>query len=155
MYNGAPAMQAEKITDDAISAIQSGKYDFIKINIANPDMVGHTGDFDAVVVACKTADECIGRLVETCRVEGANLIITADHGNAEIMKYENGSPHTSHTNSPVPFVVLPFGVKDSSVKVKDGRFGLTNIASTVCDLLGVQTDPRFNESIIEVTETGR
>jgi len=158
MYNSAPKMQAQKILDTAIEAIESGKHDFIKLNIANPDMVGHTGDFDAVVVACKTADDCVGKLIEVCKNKKVNLIITADHGNAEIMKYEKGNPHTSHTNSPVPFVVLPFAMCGKvcgmdhackKLKIKEGSFGLTNIAATICLLLGIETSPHFNESIIE------
>jgi 2,3-bisphosphoglycerate-independent phosphoglycerate mutase len=147
MYQNAPKMQAHKITDDAIDAITSDKYDFIKLNIANPDMVGHTGDFDATVIACKTVDECLGKLVEACKGQGVNLMITADHGIAEIMKNKDGSPNSNHTNSLVPFVLLPFASGDS-VKIKDGQWGLTNIAATTCELLGVPVSPHFNPSII-------
>ena len=146
MYNGAPKMQCEKICDDAIEAIKSNKYDFIKLNMPNPDMVGHTGDFDATVIACKTVDECVGKLIATCKSSNVNLIITADHGNAEFMKYENGDPRSSHTNSPVPLVILPFAQK-VSVKIKEGEFGLTNIASTICNLLGVPVNDKFNPPI--------
>ena len=157
MYNQAPAMQAEKITDDTISAIESNKYDFIKLNLSNPDMVGHTGDFDATVVACKVVDECLGKLITCCRDNKVNLIITSDHGNAEFMKYENGKPRSSHTNSMVPFIVMPFarcpktcGVDHGcdKLQIKDGKFGLTNIAATICELLGIEVSPHFNESII-------
>ena len=157
MYNGAPKMQAIKICDDVCKAIENG-YDFIKINFPNPDMVGHTGDFDATVVACKTVDLALSKIIEHCKHYKANLIITADHGNAEYMKYDDGKPRSSHTNSLVPFVVLPFGLcpkqcgADHSchkVKIKDGKFGLTNIAATICDLLGVPKSPVFNPSIIE------
>jgi 2,3-bisphosphoglycerate-independent phosphoglycerate mutase len=146
MYNKNPKMQAEKITDDACKAIKGGKFDFIKLNLANPDMVGHTADFDATVTACKTVDECLGKLIETCKQDGANLIITADHGNAEFMLYDDGKPRSSHTNSPVPFVVLPFA--GTPVKIKEGRFGLSNIAATICLLLGISADPHFNPAII-------
>ncbi|MDR0462543.1 MAG: 2,3-bisphosphoglycerate-independent phosphoglycerate mutase [Christensenellaceae bacterium] len=145
MYNGAPKMQTEKICDDAISAIKSGKYDFIKMNFPNPDMVGHTADFDATVIACKTVDECLGKLIETCKKENATLVITADHGNAEFMKSPDGKPNSNHTNALVPFVVLS---PDKKLKTRGGNFGLTNIASTVCVLLGVPPSPVFNESII-------
>ena len=158
MYNQAPKMQAEKITDDACEAIQGGKYDFIKLNLSNPDMVGHTGDFDATVIACRVVDDCLGKLITVCRDNKVNLIITSDHGNAEFMKYEDGKPQSSHTSSLVPFIVMPFafcpkkcGVDHGcdKLKIKDGEFGLTNIAATVCELLGIEVSPHFNQAIIE------
>lgn len=160
MYNTAPKMQAEKICSDVCAAIKGGKYDFIKCNLPNPDMVGHTGDFEATVVSCKTVDLALGKIIESCKKYKANLIITADHGNAEFMKYEDGKPRSNHTNSLVPFVVLPFAVcskEDNNgnaccgkVKAKPGKWGLTNIAASVCELLGVPKSPYFNESIIEI-----
>jgi len=155
MYNQAPKMQSHKITDDAIKNLKN--YDFIKLNLPNPDMVGHTGDFNATVIGCKTVDECLGKLIEACKKEKANLIITSDHGSAEFMLYENGKPMSSHTNSPVPFVILPFAMCGKvcgldhackKIKIKEGEFGLTNIAATVCLLLGVPVSPHFNEAII-------
>jgi len=144
MYNTAPKMQAVKITDDAINALESGKYDFIKLNLSNPDMVGHTGDIAATIIACKTVDECLGKLATACKKTGAHLVITSDHGNAETMLQPDGKPLTSHTNTRVPFVLL----SPTKHKIKDGVFGLTNIASSICLLLGVPVAPSFNESII-------
>jgi len=181
MYNRAPKMQAEKITKDTIKAIKSNKYDFIRLNLPNPDMVGHTGDFDAVVIACKTVDDCIGELVRACQEHEVNLIVTSDHGSAETMIDEKGKPVSSHTNNPVPFVLLPFGGVDYKIKnarparvlrrvphfldinesknymeksdnfswvIKDGEFGLTNIAATICKLLGIEPSKHFNKSMI-------
>jgi len=145
MYNRAPDMQTVKIIDDVIANINN--YDFIKLNLPSPDMVGHTGDFDATMRACKVVDRMIGKLIENCEHYRVNLIITSDHGNAEFMKYENGKPRSAHTNSPVPFVVIP----TQPIQIKPGKFGLTNIAATVCDLLGVEVSPHFNSSIIKVT----
>jgi len=144
MYNQAPEMQSLKITDDAIKNL--GNFDFIKLNLPNPDMVGHTGDFNATVVGCKTVDKCLGKLIEACKSTKANLIITSDHGSAEFMQYPDGKPMSSHTNSPVPFIVLPFA--GTPVKIKDGEYGLTNIAATVCDLLGIPISPHFNPSLV-------
>jgi len=144
MYNKAPKMQSHKITDDAIKNL--GSFDFIKLNLPNPDMVGHTGDFKATVIGCKTVDECLGKLIEACKSAKANLIITSDHGSAEFMLYENGKPMSSHTNSLVPFIVLPFA--GTPITIKDGEFGLTNIAATVCKLLGVPVSPHFNPSLV-------
>lgn len=148
LYDKAPKMQAEPITDKLIAAIQSGDYDFLKCNLPNPDMVGHTGNFDAAVIACQTVDNCVGRLYDVCREQGVNLIITADHGNAEEMQDESGKTKTSHTNNLVPLIVCPFGTPD--VTLQDGEFGLTNIAATVCDLMGVPANPLFNPSMVKV-----
>jgi 2,3-bisphosphoglycerate-independent phosphoglycerate mutase len=144
MYNTAPNMQTEKIVNDAIANI--GNFDFIKLNLPSPDMVGHTGDYKATVVACEMVDKMLGKLIDECKKNNINLIVTADHGNAEFMKYENGDPRSAHTNSPVPFILLPFAAPN--LTLKNGSFGLTNIASTVCELLGVEVSPHFNESII-------
>ena len=89
----------------------------------------------------------LGKLIDECKKNNINLIVTADHGNAEFMKYENGDPRSAHTNSPVPFILLPFATPN--LTLKNGNFGLTNIASTVCELLGVEVSPHFNESIIQ------
>ena len=149
LYDKAPKMQAEPITEKLIAAIESGEYDFLKCNLPNPDMVGHTGNFDAAVVACQTVDACVGRLYEVCRAQGVNLIITADHGNAEEMQDEKGKTKTSHTNNLVPMIICPFATPD--VKLQDGEFGLTNLAATVCDLMGVPANPAFNPSMIKLS----
>ena len=146
LYDKAPKMQAEPITDKLVAAIESGKFDFLKCNLPNPDMVGHTGNFDAAVTACRTVDACVGRLYDVCQKNKVNLIITADHGNAEEMADENGKPKTSHTNNLVPLVICPFAAAD--VKLADGEFGLTNLAATICALLGVPANPHFNPSMV-------
>ena len=148
LYDKAPKMQAEPITDALIANIKSGKFDFLKCNLPNPDMVGHTGNFDAVVTACRTVDDCVGRLYDVCREQGVNLIITADHGNAEEMVDDKGKTKTAHTNNLVPCVICPFA--SPAVKLRDGEFGLTNLAATVCDLLGIPADPHFNPSMVAV-----
>ncbi|MBO5229239.1 MAG: phosphoglycerate mutase (2,3-diphosphoglycerate-independent) [Clostridia bacterium] len=149
LYDKAPKMQAEPITEKMIAAIQSGEYDFLKCNLPNPDMVGHTGNFAATVTACQTVDACVGRLYEVCRAEGVNLIITADHGNAEEMADDQGKPKTSHTNNLVPLIICPFGTPNATLQ--DGEFGLTNIAATVCDLLGVPANTQFNPSMVKLS----
>jgi 2,3-bisphosphoglycerate-independent phosphoglycerate mutase len=146
-YDRAPKMKAAEIADKLIFNVRHGDYLFYKCNFPNPDMVGHTGVFPAAVTACQFIDKQLGRLIEVCKTDRVNLIITADHGNAEEMTDENGKPKTSHTNNPVPFIVCPFA-ESREIKLKDGEFGLTNIAATVCDLIGVPANPLFNESII-------
>jgi 2,3-bisphosphoglycerate-independent phosphoglycerate mutase len=146
-YNKAPKMKAAEICGKLIFNLRHGNYDFYKCNFPNPDMVGHTGDFNAAVAACQFCDKQIGRLYEVCKTDKINLIITADHGNAEEMTDEKGNIKTSHTNNPVPFVICPFAAAVPP-KIKAGEFGLTNIASVICSLLGLAPSPTFNESII-------
>jgi len=135
-------MRAKEITQTAIDAIKGGEYDLIKLNLANPDIVGHLADLELAKAACMEVDECIGMLIGAC--SGVNLIITSDHGNAEEMLDENGKPKSSHTNNLVPFIIV--GVATGRPLV--AGLGLTNIASTVCELLGVEKNSEHAKSII-------
>ncbi|MEW6647545.1 MAG: 2,3-bisphosphoglycerate-independent phosphoglycerate mutase [Pseudomonadota bacterium] len=104
-YDQKPEMSAPLVTDHLVEAVQSGKYDVIICNYANPDMVGHTGNFEATVQAIEALDTCLGRLVAAVKQAGGEMLITADHGNAEQMVGEDtGQPHTAHTSNPVPLV---------------------------------------------------
>jgi 2,3-bisphosphoglycerate-independent phosphoglycerate mutase len=106
-YDLKPEMSAREVTDRLCAAIDSGRYDAIVCNYANGDMVGHTGRFDAAVKAVETLDECIGRVVAATRRAGGEAIITADHGNVEMMHdASTGQPHTAHTLDVVPFVYI-------------------------------------------------
>jgi len=105
-YDKQPEMSAEEVTDTAIAGIEKGIYSFIAINYANPDMVGHTGMIDAAVTAVETVDKCLGRLLEAIGKAGGTSLITADHGNAELMSDENGQPWTAHTTNPVPLILV-------------------------------------------------
>jgi 2,3-bisphosphoglycerate-independent phosphoglycerate mutase len=148
-FDKAPKMKAAEIADKLIFNIRHGDYTFLKCNFPNPDMVGHTGNFDAAVEACRSVDAEIERIFTVCKNDGVNLIITADHGNAEEMLDSAGKVKTSHTNNLVPLVICPFAL-NRTVKLKDGFFGLTNIAATVCDLLGVPKSNAFNSSVINI-----
>ena len=140
-YDKAPAMSAEKLTDSCINAIRKGIYSLVVINYANPDMVGHTGMMEATTVAISTVDRCVGRLMEATNRMGGTLLITADHGNAELMKGPDGSPWTAHTTNPVP-VILVEGEKrrlpghGTDVQLRD-HGGLADIAPTLLDILGL------------------
>ena len=127
-YDEKPEMSAYEVTDRAVEAV--GKHDVVVINYANPDMVGHTGDYDATVEACEVVDECAGRLVEALREEGAEVLVTADHGNADDMGTPE-NPHTAHTFNPAPFVRVE-GEGDAA----DGE--LRDIAPTLLKLLGIE-----------------
>ena len=104
-YDLKPEMSAVEVTDNVVEAINSGKYDSIILNYANPDMVGHTGSLEAAIKAVETIDGCVGRVVEAIEKQNGVVIITADHGNAEQMiDYKTGEPHTAHTTNPVPLI---------------------------------------------------
>ena len=122
-------MSADEVTERFCAEIGDG-YRFAVINFANPDMVGHTGSIPAVVAAVETVDRCLGRVVECVERAGGTCLITADHGNAEVMLEPDGtSPHTAHTSNPVPFVVT-----NDALRARDGG-ELSDIAPTILGLL--------------------
>ena len=131
-YDLQPEMSAVEVTDKVVEAIKSRKYDFIILNYANCDMVGHTGVVPAVIKAVETVDTCVGRFVDAIREVGGEVCITADHGNADKMwDYDNNQPFTKHTTNPVPFIVV-------SDRVKDIHTGaLCDIAPTLLTLAGL------------------
>ncbi len=132
-YDLQPEMSAPELTDKAVAAIGSGKYDLIVLNFANADMVGHTGSLDAATKAVEAVDTGLGRIAAAIRTAGGALFVTADHGNAEMMRDPaTGGPHTAHTTNPVPAMLLggPAGTA-----LADGR--LADIAPTLLALLGV------------------
>jgi 2,3-bisphosphoglycerate-independent phosphoglycerate mutase len=130
-YDLQPEMSAPELTDKAAAAIASGKYDLIVLNYANPDMVGHTGSLPAAIKAVETVDSSLGRLVEAIEKSGGALLITADHGNCEMMRDpQTGGPHTAHTTNPVPVVLV--GVRNRALNA-EGR--LADIAPTLLELM--------------------
>jgi 2,3-bisphosphoglycerate-independent phosphoglycerate mutase len=132
-YDLRPEMSAPEVTDNVVEAIQSGRFDVIVLNYANADMVGHTGRLDAAVKAVETIDACLGRVADAVEKAGGTLVVTADHGNAEMMRDpETGAPHTAHTLNPVPFVVVN---PPRPLALADGR--LADVAPTLLDLLGL------------------
>ena len=153
-FDKKPEMKSYEITDKLIDAIKSHKYKFLRGNYPNGDMVGHTGNYDATIKAMEAVDYNIGRLIDEVRKNDDIMIIIADHGNCEEMyqkpesKYTDKVAKTSHTLNPVPFII--FGNDLSKITIKDGNFGLANIASTICELLSVDKNSVFEESIIDV-----
>lgn len=132
-YNLQPEMSALELTEQLIKAIKSDQYDVIICNYANPDMVGHTGDFAATVKAIETIDTCLGQVAKALAEVGGEAIITADHGNAECMyDHKTNQPHTAHTADPVPFIFLGRAAKISH---QNGK--LSDIAPTMLRLLGL------------------
>ena len=137
-YDLQPEMSASEVTRKAEDAIASGKYDLIVLNYANPDMVGHTGKLAAAVKAVEAVDAGLGRLAQAVREQGGALLVTADHGNCELMRDpDTGGPHTSHTTNPVPVLVM--GGDDATLAA--GR--LADIAPTLLDLMGLPKPPEM------------
>jgi 2,3-bisphosphoglycerate-independent phosphoglycerate mutase len=134
-YDHKPEMSAAAVTEEVVKAIDSGKYDFVLVNFANPDMVGHTGVLNAAVHAVEAVDVGIGRIVEAAKAKGGAILITADHGNCETMKDPvTGQPHTAHTLNPVPFLYI--NDKDTGASLRTGG-RLCDVAPTILRLLGV------------------
>ena len=129
-YDLQPEMSADEVADKCVERIESGAYDVIILNFANCDMVGHTGVFDAAVRAVETVDACVGRVVDATMKMGGIAMITADHGNAEVMTQPDGSPMTAHTTNPVPFILCGAGTE-----LRKGR--LADIAPTILDVMGL------------------
>ena len=130
-YDLKPEMSAYEVTDALIPKIEERKYDLIVLNFANPDMVGHTGVFEAAVKAVEAVDRCNERVVSTALKNGYSVIVTADHGNADVMVNPDGTPHTAHTKNPVPFIVIDDRVMD----VYYGKLG--DIAPTILNLMNL------------------
>lgn len=132
-YDLQPEMSAAGVTDAIIADIDKKQPDFICLNFANADMVGHTGDFDAAKIAVETVDFCLKRLIEKAKEYNYEAIVIADHGNSDFMVNADGSPHTAHTTNPVP--VFYIAADTHGRKVKDGKLG--DIAPTILDILGI------------------
>lgn len=144
-YDLKPEMSAYEVTTEAVKQITSCRYDFILINYANPDMVGHTGVFQAAVKAVEAVDDCLGQIVEAARSVEGEVLVTADHGNADMMRDEQGRPHTAHTHSPGPLIYI--GPRD--LKFSDGG-ALCDIAPTLLHLMGLAQPPEMTgRSLIE------
>ena len=144
-YDLQPEMSAYLVSEKLNEAVRSGKYDVVIVNFANCDMVGHTGVFDAAVKAVEAVDECVGSLYQAVMDNGGTLFITADHGNADQMKEEDGSPFTAHTTNEVPFIVCNCG----DVKLREGG-KLSDIVPTMLKVMSMpQPAEMTGKSIIE------
>ena len=130
-YDMQPEMSAYEVTDKVVEAINSEKYDMIILNYANCDMVGHTGIFDAAVKAVETVDECVGRTVDAILAHGGTALITADHGNADRMIADDGTPFTAHTTNPVPLIIA-----GQTGELREGGV-LADLAPTMLKIMGL------------------
>ncbi|MFB6082964.1 MAG: 2,3-bisphosphoglycerate-independent phosphoglycerate mutase [Halorientalis sp.] len=147
-YDQRPEMSAPEVTDTAVDLIERADPDAMVLNYANPDMVGHTGDFDAAVAAVEAVDEQVGRLVEAVHAAGGDALVTADHGNADDMGTVE-DPHTAHTLNPVPFVYLAAAGGDGGRTARDGGT-LADVAPTLLSLADIEKpDAMTGESLLE------
>jgi len=129
-YDLKPEMSAYEITSELVNNIKTKKFDMVILNFANGDMVGHTGNYDAAIKAVETVDKCLNKIISKVNMNDYTIIVTADHGNCEVMINKDGSINTQHTTNLVPFIVL-----DKNIKLRDGKLG--DIAVTMLDIMGI------------------
>ncbi|HLD58828.1 MAG TPA: 2,3-bisphosphoglycerate-independent phosphoglycerate mutase [archaeon] len=134
-YDEKPEMSAFEITEKLLPEIEKQKYDFIAINFANGDLVGHSAKFEAGIKACEVVDECLGKIVSLALEKGYSCMITGDHGNIETMFYPNGEPKPSHGTNPVPFILISNDAKLKKAKMQKG--GLSDVAPTILEVMGL------------------
>ena len=134
-YDLKPEMSASGIADAVVKATEEGTFDVVIVNFANADMVGHSGKIEPTVKAVETVDACLGQIESAIRAKGGAMLITADHGNAELMiDPATGGPHTAHTTNPVPFIVVSENAKQFTLKPNGS---LRDISPTVLGMLGL------------------
>jgi 2,3-bisphosphoglycerate-independent phosphoglycerate mutase len=142
-YDLKPEMSAYDIRDKIIPEIEKGEADFVCLNFANPDMVGHTGVFEAAVKACETVDSCAQAVTEAAKENGYATIIIADHGNSDYMVNEDGSPNTAHTTNLVPCILVDDEFKGT---IKDGKLG--DLAPTILKIMDVEIPKEMTGDIL-------
>jgi 2,3-bisphosphoglycerate-independent phosphoglycerate mutase len=151
-YDQRPAMSAPQVTETVVAKVASGTYDFILINYANPDMVGHTGKLDAAIEAVRVIDGCLEQVVTAVLARGGAVLLTADHGNLEQMFDESGGPHTAHTTNPVPCILIdPRLHRSAANRPTVSRSGVfADVAPTLLALMGIPQPPEMTgHSLVE------
>lgn len=146
-YDLKPEMSAYEITDELLNQIKTNQPDMIILNFANGDMVGHTGNYDAAIKAVETIDKCLTKIVSKVNLKEYTIIITADHGNCEVMINPDDSINTQHTTNQVPFIIL-----DKNIKLKDGKLG--DIAATILTIMELDTPEEMTGNSLVVTTNG-
>lgn len=132
-YDLQPEMSAPEVADKLVAALNTQKFDFVALNFANGDMVGHTGVYEAIVKAVETIDKCVSEVVEAAKANDYEVIIIADHGNADNAVNVDGSPNTAHSLNPVPFIYV---TENKNAKVENGK--LADVAPSICQILGIE-----------------
>ncbi len=141
-YDLQPEMSAPEVTEKVVAAIETGKFDFICLNFANSDMVGHTGIFPAIIKAIETVDNSVNQVITTARKHGYSVLLTADHGNSDFAVNDDGSPNTAHSMNKVPVYLLD----DDYKSIKDGR--LADIAPTLLHIMGLEIPKAMTGSVL-------
>lgn len=147
-YDMEPEMSANMITASLVKEISMNKEDLVVLNFANGDMVGHTGDYEASVKAVERVDSCIGKILDNISLDEYTMIVTADHGNCEVMRNKDGSVNTSHTTNLVPFIVT-----DRKLKLTTGKLG--DIAPTILDIMGLEIPSEMTGNILIRNRKGK
>jgi 2,3-bisphosphoglycerate-independent phosphoglycerate mutase len=144
-YDQKPEMSAFEVTDKLLNALEDKSFSFYLVNFANADMVGHTGNFEAAIKAIETVDTCVGKVLTKCAEQNITVLLTADHGNADQMEYEEGGPHTSHSDSEVPFCVVHPKLRDQNIMVntESKTLALKDVAPTVLKILNISKPKEF------------
>jgi 2,3-bisphosphoglycerate-independent phosphoglycerate mutase len=138
-----PEMSARLITQTILPEIHQGEASFICLNFANPDMVGHTGVFEAVVKACETVDQCLGEILTAAQQSGYACLVIADHGNADYMVNPDGSPNTAHSTALVPCIMVAPGFESSNHSpLNNGKLG--DLAPAILKYLGLKIPPEMD-----------
>ena len=133
-------MSAFEITNAIVPELKKGEVDFVCLNFANGDMVGHTGVMEAAIKACEAVDVCVKEILTTALENNYSTLLIADHGNCETMKNPDGSPHTSHTTNPVPLILIDKDIKS----IKNGILG--DISPTILELMGIEKPKEMTQS---------
>ena len=141
-YDLKPEMSALEVTSTIVEELDKGETDFVCLNFANPDMVGHTGDYNAIIKAVETVDNCAKKVVEAGLKNNYAFIIIADHGNADFSINPDGTPNTAHSTNPVPCFAINTGFE----KIEDGKLG--DIAPTILKIMGVETPEEMTGNIL-------
>jgi 2,3-bisphosphoglycerate-independent phosphoglycerate mutase len=149
-YDLKPEMSAAGIADAVVKAVEDGTFDVIIVNFANADMVGHSGKIEPTVKAVETVDACLGRIEPAVRAKGGTMLITADHGNAEMLiDPVTGGPHTAHTTNPVPFLVISENSRQFTLK---SGGSLRDISPTILGMLGINQPKEMTGQDLRVTK---
>ena len=142
-YDLKPEMSAYEVCEKLVQRLKDSSYTLYVVNFANPDMVGHTGNFEATTRALEVVDECLGKLKEVCAKENIAMMLTADHGNADEMEYTDNSPHTSHSKAKAPFALVHESLKNQELELTSNDNSLKDIAPTVLRVLNLQPPKEF------------
>ena len=142
-YDQKPEMSAHQVTTKLLKAMEDPMYKFYLVNYANSDMVGHTGHYRAALKAVETLDSCVAQLKQKAQDQKMAMVLTADHGNSDQMAYPDGSPHTSHTNAPVPFALFHPSLRDQPFQESPHQHSLQDVAPTLLKILDLPPPPAF------------